>query len=142
MKKGYLIENEATNDFSAIGNLKVKVGPRLGEVLRGLIEKKLIACATVDMANENQMAIHFVAGDPMATSDEEDDGFVNGFSGDNGFLVKVGSTIGSVLLRLGEDFLLTSATLSMIDETTVSVNLNIGEVGIELIETDIVKGAD
>lgn len=142
MKKGYLIKNEATNDFSAIGKLIVKVGPKLGKILTDLIEGKLVAGATVSMANENQMAIQIVAGDPMAPSDEDDDGFINGFSGDDAFLVKVGSTIGSVLLRLGDDFLLTSATLSMIDETTVSVNLNIGEVGIELIETDIVKGAD
>ena len=142
MDKNCAIKNEATNDFSAVGNLKVKVGPKLGRILRDLIDEKLVAGATVSMANENQMAIQIVAGNPMAPSDEEDDGFINGFSGDNAFLVKVGSTIGAVLLRLGEDFLLTSASLSMIDETTVSVNLNIGEVNIELVETDIVKGVD
>ncbi|MBE7054553.1 MAG: hypothetical protein E7392_00380 [Ruminococcaceae bacterium] len=142
MKKDYVIKNEATNDFSAMGTLNVKVGPRFGRVLRDLIEENLIAGATVDMANENQMAIHFIAGDPMATSDENDNGFVNGFSGDNGFLVKVGSRIGRVLVKLGEDFLLTSASLSMINETTVSVNLNIGDIGIELIETDNVEGDD
>lgn len=141
MKKGYLIKNEATNDFLATGNLKVKVGPKLGKILRDLIEARLVAGATVSMADENQMAIQIVTGDPMAPSDEDDD-FVNGYSGDDAFLVKVGSTIGAVLLRLGEDFLLTSASLSMVDETTVSVNLNIGDVNIELVETDIVKGVD
>lgn len=126
MKKGYLIKNEATNDFSATGSLEIKVGPKLGKALRGLIVGN-----TNSMSNENQMSIQFVAGNPMTTINEED-----------GFLVKVGSGMGSVLVKLGDDFLLTGASLSAIDKTTVLVNLNIGEVSVELIETDNVKGAD
>ncbi len=136
MKKVGSIKNKDTNDFNAVGNLRVKVGPRLGNVLRELIEGKLIAGATVAMANETKMAVQFVAGDPLAASNEEDGSFVNGFSGDGGFLVTVGSTIGSVLVQLGNDFLLTSASLAMIDETTVLLHLNIGEVGVELVETE------
>ena len=131
------IKNQDTNDLDGKLTFKAKVGGRIGRHLKSLEREYLLFSANVSMVDKNTMAIHLITGDPLNSGGKGVDDDTNGYSGNDGFLVKIGSKAGKSFVTMDNQLLLAGADISVIDDTTINVALHVADLaGIELIESE------